>query len=167
MAARNWIADGLVVEAPEMAKTWRDQIGDAWDCVVLAREAFLREEWEKTDKWAREACRTAAEALLFSRGWRPTIEFDLDVARDYSFDTFGGAAMELITRAGLVGEFLPVDYEIDGDRKRLFEKTLAAASEFVAMVECHIAVEQSPPKRDPHVPRQYVRPYYGRRRHMY
>jgi hypothetical protein len=161
MARRRWIEDGLVVEAPEMADTWRQHISDAWDCVVTSRAAFLREDWEETDRWSREACRTAVEALLFSRGWKPAVDFCGQIARDYCFDTFGVMGNQVFTRAELVGEFLPISWEVDEHRKRLFEKTVAAASELVALVECHIAVEKMPPPPpDPHVKYPRPRRYY-------
>jgi hypothetical protein len=154
------MADGLVVEAPEMADEYQPHITAAWDCVVQAREAFLASDWEETDRWSRKACVTAAEALLYSRGYRPAEDFPPKMARDYCFDTFGLTGEEVFIRAGLVGELLPMPKDLDESRRSLFQKTVAAASEMVALIECHIAVEKLPPEPvDPHVkyppPRRY------------
>lgn len=153
MARRKWIADNLVVEAPELANQYQPYITEAWDCVIASRKAFLASDWEGTDRWARQACHTAALALLFSRGYRPAGDFPQRMARDYCFDTFGVMGDQVFTRAELVREFLPHPPEVDENRRTLFEKTVIASSEMVALVECHIAVEKRPPDPppDPHV----------------
>ena len=161
MPRREWIAEGLVVEAPERAEAYKPQITEAWDCVINARAAFLRGDWVNTDRWSREACVTASKALVFSRGFEPSGDWPVRMARDYIFDTFGVMGDEVFTRAELVGEFLPMVLEVDESRHSLFEKTVAASSEMVALIECHIAVEKRPPEpRDPHVCYPPKRQYY-------
>ncbi len=161
MPRRQWIADELVVEAPEVSEAYKPLITEAWDCVITARSAFLQKDWERTDRWAREACRTVAKALVYSRGYRPAGDFPVEIVRDYLFDTFGVMGDEVFTRAGLVGEFLPLPEDLEERHCRLFEKSVASASEMVALVECHIAAEKRPPEpRDPHVCYPPRRTYY-------
>ena len=152
MARRDWIRDRLLVEAPERVDIWASHIAEAWDCVVKSRAACLAEDWPETDRWARKACVTAALALCFSRGWEPLIEFTDRVARDYVFDTFGSQTEEVFARARFVGDLLPVANDVGADKPDLLARTVAAASEIVARVECQILVEQRPPvPTDPHV----------------
>ena len=163
MPRRRWIEDGLVQEAPHMTEAYKPYVSEAWGCVTRARESFMAKDWEKLDFWSRLACTIGATAMCYSRGYEPAREFDVRLARDYCFDTFGTSGDEVFTRAEIVGEFLPVDYEIDESRHRLFEKSLASTSELVALIECHIAAEKRPPEPpgDPHVcyPRQGRRYY--------
>lgn len=141
MARRHLLEEGILCEDPSMVGSSESYVTRAWDCVTSAREAYLVCDWEQTDRWARSAALNATQALMFSRGLRPTRELTVYEARDYCSQDFGMMSEEIFTRVSLIGEFLPLPADLEPSQNRLMRKTVAASSELVALLESHIVVE--------------------------
>jgi len=141
------LEEGVICEDPSVVKDSHGYISRAWQSVVKAREAYLECEWADTDHWARDAAINATTAMLSSRGYRPVGDLSVRDARRYCFQSFSVMGDHIFTRVGLIGEFLPLPKDLAPKENSLMRKTVAASSELVALIECHIAVERDERER--------------------
>lgn len=138
---RVWFDTGQVSLAPHSggAAASRPKVRLAWDHVIRARTAYLRGDWPDVDSSLRQAFGAATEALLAFEGLAPAVECDMVMARRAAKAVFGeGLAEAVFLRAESLGSMLPLPRELNTEDASGVRASVAAASEYVALVESHV-----------------------------
>ena len=131
------LADERVVcPAPGANEYTSRMLRSAWDSVVEARSAYLAAQWERADSQIRTAICIATEALVGYHGWRLSKTCEFDTARRIGAEYFGSRLTEpMFERACILRGMLPLGREIDDSEAREVRRSVAASSEYVALVE--------------------------------
>lgn len=136
-----WLEDGLLKRAGHGGGSEESmpRIRRAWDRVVEARAAYLRNDWDATDTRVREALFVATDALFAYSDFKPAAEIDMDFAYQTAKTAFTLRLAEpIFDKARLLRSLMPLPDEISPETARFVRRSVAASSEYVALVESHV-----------------------------
>ncbi len=131
------IDEGVVESAPSSRQNTVPTIRRAWECVVEARQAYLEARWEGAEAKIRDAFCVATDALVGYYDLRVRTGSSFDTARRIGADYFGERVSEpIFDKALILSGMLPLAPEVDTEQAREVRRSVAASSEYVALVEC-------------------------------
>lgn len=126
----------VIHAAPDAHGTTPQTVRSAWESVVDARDACLAGRWEQADSAIRKAICVATEGLVAYHGWRLSSACEIETARRIGDQYFGSHLTgPMFEKACMLREMLPLESELDEDRVREVRKSVAASSQYVALVE--------------------------------
>lgn len=134
-----WLDDGWVTPIDDGGrKPAMDMVRRSWDVVIAARAAYLRGDWEGTDSQIRNAFIAGTYAVLKREELDPARDFDFETAQRLSREIFGEALIDgVYERARILRAMMPLEERLGERDARLVRRSVAASSEYVAMVESY------------------------------
>lgn len=134
-----WIDEGLLVFREADPEQPMMTIRVAWDKVVAARAAYLREEWEESDVQLRMAFARSTQAIFESYDLELTRFADLDLSHRVAVEVFGERMVDpIFDRAQLLRRMMPIRVEVTEDMEARVRRSVAASSEYVALTEGYV-----------------------------
>ena len=134
-----WLSRGLA-ERDETAPTrCAESVSRAWEKVVAARGAYLREDWEKARSELRHALGAATCALAESNGLRVLKPCTLEISALTGSAVFGDVAEEIFIDLAPAAHTVCIreDEELEPQLQKLSHSVMAS-SEYVALVESYL-----------------------------
>lgn len=134
-----WLDDGWVIPIDDGGrKPSMDMVRRSWDVVIAARAAYLRGDWEGTDAQLREAFIQATYAVLKREELDPARDFDFETSQRLSREIFGEQLIDgVYERARILRAMMPLEERLGERDARLVRRSVAASSEYVAIVESY------------------------------
>jgi len=115
-----------------------EMVRTAWDTVVAARAAYLQGDWDETDRLLRASFVAATYALLKREDLDHVREFDFETAQRLTREMLGEQVVDRIyEKARILRNMMPLGEHIGERDARLVRRSLAASSEYVAMIESY------------------------------
>jgi len=134
-----WIEEGRVRPKPGAKEHAMPTIALAWDSVGEARAAYLDSEWELADEHLRKAFCTATEALVCHYDLELARKCDFEMAERLGSEYFGErVARPIFDKARILRSMMPLDKCIPEREGKEVRRSVAASSQYVALVECFI-----------------------------
>lgn len=132
-----WIERGVVRQLDEGGREPALQICRiAWDKVVASRAAYLRNDWGTADTELRDAFILGTEAIMLRHEMGPVGEYDFELSQRLNRTIFHEGMIDgIYERARILRSMLPLEDEIPEQKARLVRRSVAASSEYVALVE--------------------------------
>lgn len=132
-----WIERGVVRQLDEGGKEPALQICRiAWDKVVASRAAYLRNDWGTADTELRDAFILGTKAIMLRHEMEPIGEYDFELSQRLNRAIFHERMIDgIYERARILRSMLPLEDEIPEQTARLVRRSVAASSEYVALVE--------------------------------
>ncbi len=134
-----WVDEGYVWSRPGSKVQTMPTILLAWERVVDARKAYLAAEWVTADEHLRRAFCTATKALLRYYNYETVSGCDFEMAERIGEQYFGETvAKPIFDKARILRSMMPTSKVIDEEEAREVRRSVAAASQYVALVECFV-----------------------------
>jgi hypothetical protein len=132
-----FVDEGILDSAPRGRIRVEPMIRRAWQRAVEATDASKAGMWDTADAQLRLAFSTASHALVCYDNLDMYGEVDFELAERFGVHYYGeGLVVPLFERARNLRRLMPLEREIPEMTARKVRNCIAAASAYVALVEC-------------------------------
>lgn len=148
-----WVERGLVTPDETGPDCAMDTVRRAWDQVTGARQAYLEGDFPSAVYGIRRSMGNSTKALLLGQGYRPVDDEEVfKLARLACHTMFAEHTDAMFEKAAKLAASLPFSEDPTVEEQRIARRSVAAAAQLVALVECFVYKPAVPPDGLPVVP---------------